>query len=493
MAFPKTFLWGGATAANQYEGGWDEGGKGPNTSDVMTNGSYTEPRKVTWRNEETGETGFAPFAFEGMQFPEGAKPAVLDGVYYPSHVATDFYHHYKEDIALMGEMGFKAFRLSMNWARVVPNGDDAEPNPEGLAFYDAVFDELHKYGIEPLVTLSHYETPLNLTNKYGGWKNRELIGFYENYVKTVFEHFKGKVKYYLTFNEINIISMMPFMGGGMIDSSPQAKAQGAHNQFVASALAVKAAREIDPEIRVGQMLAYQPTYAFTCDPKDQVMNMEAQHGVLWYADVQTGGAYPAYKLKEYEREGIELEMGEDDLQLIHDYSADFLSFSCYGSTVVTTHEDDSETASGNFSMGRKNPYLEYNAWGWATDPCCLRLSLNLLYDRYHKPLWIVENGLGWNDVKEEDGSVHDDYRIDYLRKSIKSMDEAINIDGVDLMGYTMWGCIDLVSAGTGEMRKRYGFVYVDRDDAGEGTLARSKKDSFDWYKKVIASDGVDLD
>ena len=494
MAFPEGFLWGGATAANQYEGGWDEGGKGPNTSDVLTAGSHTTMRRVTWRNPETGETGSVGLGMgTKMEFPEGAEPAVLEGEYYPSHTATDFYHHYKEDIAYMGEMGFKAFRLSMNWARIFPNGDDPEPNEEGLAFYDAVFDECHKYGIEPLVTLSHYETPLNLTIKYGGWKNRALIGFFENYARTVFERYQGKVRYWLTFNEINCMSMMPYMGGGMMDQSDQAEAQGAHNQFVASAKAVRAAHAISPDIMVGQMLAYQPTYTYTCDPADQILALEVNHGNIWYADVQTGGAYPAYKLKEYERKGIVLDMEDDDLSLIAEYPADFLSFSCYGSTTVTTHVDEAGATGGNMALGVKNPYVKTNAWEWATDPACLRVALNELYDRYHKPLWVVENGIGWADVKEEDGSVHDDYRIDYLRQNIQSMYDAVTLDGVDLMGYTMWGCIDLVSAGTGEMKKRYGFVYVDRDDDGSGTLERSRKDSFYWYQKVLASNGEDLD
>lgn len=312
----------------------------------------------------------------------------------------------------------------MNWARIFPNGDDKEPNEEGLKFYDKVFDECAKYGIEPLVTLSHYETPINLTIKYGGWSNRKCIDFFENYAKTVFKHYEGKVKYWLTFNEINIMEFAPFVAGGVADPTPQNKAQAAHNQFVASAKAVKAAHEINDEIKVGQMLAYQPIYAYTCDPNDQLLIMERSKSSLFYSDVQTGGQYPTYKLKQYEREGI---------------------------------------------------------------------ALNTLYDRYHKPLWIVENGIGWDDKKEENGSVHDTYRIEYLRKNIKSMRDAINIDGVDLMGYTMWGCIDLVSAGTGEMKKRYGFVYVDRDDKGNGTLDRSKKDSFYWYKKVIETQGKDLD
>jgi 6-phospho-beta-glucosidase len=490
--FPKEFLWGGATAANQYEGGWNEGGKGINTSDVMTSGSHTVPRRVTYKNVKTGETG-SVFGFgPDAKFPEDCIPAVIEGEYYPSHVATDFYHHFKEDIAYMGEMGFKTFRLSMNWARIFPNGDDAEPNEEGLKFYNEVFDECVKYGIEPLVTLSHYETPINLTIKYGGWSNRKCIDFFENYAKTVFKYYEGKVKYWLTFNEINIMEFAPFVAGGVSDPTPQNKAQAAHNQFVASAKAVKAAHEINDEIKVGQMLAYQPIYAYTCDPADQLMVMEAAQTSLFYTDVQTGGHYPAYRLKKYEREGIVLDTEPEDFDLLEKYSADFLSFSCYGSSTFTTH-DDVDKSGGNFIMGIKNPYLETNAWGWATDPACLRIALNTLYDRYHKPLWIVENGIGWDDKKEEDGSVHDTYRIEYLRKNIESMRDAINIDGVDLMGYTMWGCIDLVSAGTGEMKKRYGFVYVDRDDKGNGTLERSRKDSFYWYKKVISTQGKDLD
>ena len=493
MPFPKDFLWGGATAANQYEGGWDEGGKGPNTSDAMTNGSHTVPRQVTWRNPATGETGATGMGFGSpMEVPEGAEVAIVDGYYYPSHTATDFYHHYAEDIALMGEMGFKTFRLSMNWARIFPTGEETEPNAEGLAFYDAVFDECKKYGIEPLVTLSHYETPLALVNKYGGWKSRELIDLFVRYSTCVMKHYQGKVRYYLTFNEINMMSMGCYMAGGLTDQSEQAKAQGAHNQFVASALTVKAAHEISPELKVGQMLAYAPTYPFTADPADDLLCMERQHGTLWYADVQTGGYYPEYRKREMERKGIVLDMGPDDLDLIATYPADFLSFSCYGGSTITTHPEDAGVTGGNFTMGVENPYLTTNAWGWATDPYCLRLALNTLYDRYRKPLWIVENGIGWSDVKEADGSVHDDYRIDYLRKNIQSMKDAIEIDGVDLMGYTMWGCIDLVSAGTGEMRKRYGFVYVDRDDEGKGTLERSRKDSFYWYKKVIAANGEDL-
>ena len=494
MSFPKDFLWGGATAANQYEGGCLEDGKGLSVADVVTSGTHTQPRRIYWENPVTKETEYTGNGLTSeTYFPEGAIPVIADGQNYPSHVATDFYHHYKEDIAYMGEMGFKTFRLSMNWARIFPNGDEEAPNEKGLQFYDHVFDECKKYGFEQLVTLSHYETPLQLSIQYGGWKNRKCIDFFERYAKTVFERYKGKVKYWLTFNEINVMQWSGLYGGGLLDTSEQAKAQGAHNQFVASAKAVKLAHEIDAEMMVGQMLAYQLIYGYTCDPEDQLLAIEKMHATYWFADVQVGGSYPAFKLKEYERKGIVLETEPDDFVLIKNYTADFLSFSCYGSKAFTTHKDVEGSQGGNLLIGVKNPYIETNAWGWGIDPHCLRIALNNLYDRYHKPLWIVENGLGWDDKKDADGRIHDSYRIDYLRKNIKSMDDAINLDGIDLMGYTMWGCVDLVSASTGEIKKRYGFIYVDCDEEGNGTFERSRKDSFYWYKKVIASQGSNLD
>lgn len=489
--FPKDFLWGGATAANQYEGAYDLGGKGLSTADVVTSGSVKTPRQLTYRNLSTGETGAVPGFGPKAQIPEGCIPAVVDGYYYPSHVASDFYHHFREDIALMAEMGFKSFRLSIAWSRIFPNGDDKTPNEEGLQFYDSVFDECIKYGIEPLVTLSHYETPLNLSIRYGGWSNRMLIDFFEKYAITVFERYKGKVKYWLTFNEINMLEFSPFTAGGICNPTPQNKAQAAHNQFVASAKAVRAAHRIDPDMKVGQMLAYQPIYAYSCDPKDQLLAMQIEQKVLFYADVQTGGRYPQSRLKQYQRDGIVLDTLPEDFTLICKYTADFLSFSCYGSSAVTTHEGLA-ISGGNILFGVTNPYLTTNAWGWTIDPDCLRLALNRLYDRYHKPLWIVENGLGWDDQPGDDGTIHDSYRIDYLRDNFKAMRDAITIDGVELMGYAMWGCVDLVSASTGQMKKRYGFIHVDRDDYGNGTLKRTRKDSFYWYKKVISSHGGDL-
>lgn len=491
MAFPEGFLWGGATSASQFEGSWNEGGKGVSTADVITAGSRTEPRRVTWLNPKTGEHGYTGMGYDGpMEIPAGAEPAVIEGEFYPSHVASDFYHRYREDIALMGELGFKSFRLSINWARIFPNGDDDSPNEEGLAFYDRVFDECAKWGIEPVVTLAHYEMPLRLANVYGGWKNRELIGLFERYVRTVMERYRGKVRYWLTFNEINMVSMIPWLAGGLIDSSPAAKAQAAHNQFVASALAVKAAHEIDSSMQVGLMVNYSPRYTLTADPADKLLVMDAVRNQLWYADVQARGAYPAYKLKEFERNGITFTQEPGDAEILATNLVDFIGFSCYGSNTLTTHESEGVSA-GNFSRGVRNPYLDTTEWGWTIDPQCLRIALNTLYDRYQKPLFVVENGLGAVD-ELVDGTVHDSYRIDYLRKNISGMRDAVEIDGVDVMGYTMWGCFDLVSCSTGEMRKRYGVVYVDQNDEGTGSLQRYRKDSFAWYQHLIATNGADL-
>ncbi len=488
MKFPETFLWGGATAANQYEGGWNEGGKGLTSADVVTNGSHTVPRRITWK-DAAGKKGFSTIT-EGL--PEGAVPYVDEEEYYPSHEATDFYHHYKEDIALMAEMGFRTYRFSISWARIFPHGDEETPNEAGLAFYEDVIDELLKYNIEPLITLSHFETPLYLMTEYGGWLNRKLIGFFERYARTVMTRYRGKVRYWLTFNEINNMEMIPYVAGGIMKNDPASRAIAAHNEFVAGALAVKAAHETDPNMQVGMMVSYRPNYTFTCDPEDQLLAMKEQRKRLFYCDLQMTGIYPNYKLIEYRENGITLDDTPEDYALLKTYPHDFLSFSCYQSGTVTVHTDLAETTGGNFAAGVRNPYLSANAWGWQTDPAVLRLALNILWERYHKPLWIVENGIGWADVKEADGSVHDDYRIDYLRQNISAMRDAVVLDGIPLMGYTMWGCIDLVSAGTGEMRKRYGFVYVDKDDEGKGTLERSRKDSFWWYKKVIESDGEDL-
>ena len=498
MGFSKDFLWGGATAANQYEGGVKEGGAGLSTADVMTNGSHTVRRQVTWKTQD-GETGSTPLCFGSPQrhLPGDAIPCELDDpkYYYPSHIASDFYHHYKEDIKLCAEEGFNCLRFSIKWSRLFPNGDDEVPNEEGIKFYSDVFDECKKYGIEPLITLSHYETPLALAAKYNGWDNRHLVGAFVKYAETCFERFAGKVKYYLTFNEINCIEYAPYVTAGLIHADPQNIANATFHQFLASSLTVKVAHEKYPDLKIGMMLAYGPTYAFTTDPEDQLLAQQRSNSVLFYSDVQMLGRYPNYKLMEYDREHIIIPAQGNDLEIIRDYPCDFLSFSCYGSHVVTYHDENEQAGEGNGGTQMhmvRNPYLKTNAWGWATDPQCLRITLNTFYDRYHCDLFCVENGIGWNDVFE-DGTVHDDYRIDYMRANIKSMRDAVEYDGIPLMGYLYWGCVDMVSNGEGEMAKRYGQIYVDADNYGKGTFKRSTKDSYYWYQKCIASNGEDLD
>ena len=487
MSFPSDFLWGGATAANQYEGGYLSGGKGLATADVLTNGSKSEPRRMVVELSD----GTRQVIGRLQDVPDKAKAIVSDEMYYPSHVATDFYHHYKEDIALMGEMGFKTFRMSINWSRIYPNGDDLEPNEEGLQFYDNVFDECLKYGIEPLVTINHFDLPINLEYKYEGWLDRKTIQFFENYCRTIFTRYKDKVKYWLTFNEINFLRDYGTLG--ICEASNNQKQQQAiYHVLLASAKAVTLGHQINPEFKIGLMIANILFYPETCNPNDALAEMEiARDFKDFYYDVQCRGYYPNYKLKDLERKNVNLVKEDGDDEILKDGTVDFISFSYYNSSVISTR-NNSEESSGNQLGGTKNPYLEESEWGWPIDPQGLRLVLNRLYDKYQLPLMIVENGLGAIDTIEEDGSINDDYRIDYLRKHIEQIDKAINYDGVEVWGYTPWGCIDLVSAGTGEMKKRYGFVYVDMDDYGNGSLERKKKKSFEWYKKVIQSNGNDL-
>ncbi len=476
--FPKGFLWGGATAANQYEGGWDADGKGASTSDHLRGGNYETPRQVD---------------------------AVLDpNALYPSHEATDFYHHWKEDIDLFAEMGWNVFRMSVNWTRIFPTGMEEEPNEAGLAFYSQVFDYLNQKGIKPLVTISHYELPYALADKYNGWASRELVDLYFRYGKTLLDRFHDKVDMFLTFNEINIggIGMGDVLSTGLIQgyngtitgtqNTAQTRYQALHHQFVASAKLVKYAHETYPEVKMGCMIAYAGSYAATCDPEDELKTQKYLRDFNYYCgDVQVRGAYPAFARRFWAENDIELAMEPGDEALLAEGKVDFYTFSYYQTNTQSTHEDLAPIG-GNLSFGLANPYLKASDWGWQIDPEGLRYFLNELYDRYQIPLMVVENGLGAKDVKEEDGSVHDPYRIDYLRRHVAAMGEAV-ADGVDLMGYTWWGPIDVVSASTGEMAKRYGFIYVDKYDDGTGDLSRSRKDSFFYYQKLIASNGADLD
>lgn len=489
MSFKENFLWGGAIAANQAEGAWNEDGRGPAKTDVTTGGSVKEPRYVTFIDKD-GNPGKV---VNGQPIPEGAKYAVLDDYYYPNHDGVDFYHHYKEDIALLAEMGFKMFRLSISWSRLYPHGDEDKPNSKGVEFYRSVFMECKKYGIEPLVTIWHFDTPLYLEEHYGGWNNRRLIDFYVRFATTCFKEYKGLVKYWLTFNEINnTVMMLNLFGNNAGDKEYQQGYQQLHYQFVASAKAVQIGHEIDANNMIGCMICGITFYPGTCDPKDIMANRHMwEKGIFYCGDVQCKGKYPTFAKRLWDEHHVQLDITEEDLEEMKKGCVDMYTFSYYMSSVETTHEID-DMVSGNFAAGARNPYLTYSDWGWAQDPLGLRYYLEIIYDRYEKPIMVVENGLGAYDTLEEDGSVHDSYRIDYLRDHIKEMGNAID-NGVDLIGYTTWGCIDLVSAGTGEMRKRYGFIYVDKDDQGNGTYKRYRKDSFYWYKKVIETNGENLD
>ena len=476
--FPKDFLWGGATAANQLEGAYNVDGKGLSVADAMPGG---RERLAILSSEE----------FDWS--------LDYDKQVYPNHRGIDHYYRFKEDIALFAEMGFKSYRFSIAWARIFPNGDEVIPNEAGLTFYDALIDECLKYGIEPVITISHYELPLNLAKTYGGWKNRALIEFYERFAKVVLERFHSKVKYWMTFNEINSALHAPVLSQGMIKQTGSADftniIQAWHNQFVASSKAVKIGHELDPELQIGCMIIYATTYSIDANPVNQIATMKQNQFFNYYCtDVQVRGKYPSFADSFYQEYGVDkdkLEMTEEDFALLAEHTVDYIGFSYYMSAAVDVTTEEVDEVQGNLLGGVRNPFLEASDWGWQIDPEGLRLALNDLYHRYQKPLFIVENGLGAIDERKEDGTIEDDYRIDYLRRHIEAMGEAIE-DGVELMGYTPWGCIDLVSASTGEMSKRYGFIYVDLDDQGNGTLDRSKKKSFDWYKEVIATNGKKL-
>lgn len=492
VKFPKNFLWGGAIAANQAEGAYNLDGRGLVQTDVTTGGSVDTPRYTTFIDKD-GKPGKVATMGHMGHIPDGAKFAILDDYYYPNHDGVDFYHRYKEDIKLFAEMGYTVFRLSISWARIFPNGDDAEPNQAGLDFYRRVFEECRKYNIEPLVSIWHFDTPLSLEERYGGWTNRKLIDFYVRYAETIFKEYQGLVKYWLTFNEINgTVMFMDLFGDKATDKDFQDAYQHLHHQFVASARAVKLAHEIDPDYKVGNMICGITFYPATCDPADVLLNQHKwEQNVYYCGDVQAKGKYPTYAKRLWQEHNVELDITDQDVKDLAEGKVDMYTFSYYMSNNVTTHTG-TEQVGGNFSHGAKNPYLTYSDWGWAHDPTGLQYYLEKMYDRYEIPLMVVENGLGAFDTVEEDGSIHDDYRIDYHRAHIQAMGAALE-NGVDLIAYTTWGCIDLVSAGTGEMRKRYGFIYVDKDDEGKGTFDRTPKDSFYWYKKVIASQGQDLD
>lgn len=467
------FLWGGAVAAHQLEGGYRAGGKGVSVADVMTVGGNGIPRRIT----------------------EGIQP----GESYPNHEAIDFYHRYPEDIKLFAELGLKCFRTSIAWTRIFPRGDEREPNEEGLAFYDQLFDECLRYGIEPVITLSHFEMPYHLVTEYGGWRNRKLIDLFVRFAEVCFTRYQKKVKYWMTFNEINNQAnykedFAPFTNSGLFftegEDREKVMYQAAHYELVASAKAVALGHAINPAFQIGSMIAMCPIYPYSCDPKDMMAATVAMQRRYWFSDVHARGHYPSYMRSYFERKQFDLDITPEDEAALAKGCVDYIGFSYYMSFAIKGKENDPTYDYDESQDLVGNPYVDASEWGWQIDPVGLRYALNWFNERYELPLFIVENGFGAVDTVEEDGQIHDDYRIDYLKAHIEMMKEAVAYDGVDLLGYTPWGIIDLISAGTGEMKKRYGVIYVDKDNEGNGTLARQKKDSFAWYQQVIASNGT---
>ncbi|MGG1592760.1 6-phospho-beta-glucosidase BglA [Terribacillus saccharophilus] len=475
---PKDFLWGGALAAHQFEGGWNQDGKGPSVIDVLTAGAHGVPRELT----ETVEAD----------------------KFYPNHEAIDFYNRYKEDVALFAEMGLKCLRTSIGWTRIFPKGDEAEPNEAGLKFYDDLFDELLKHGIEPVITLSHFEMPLHLAREFGGFRSREVAHHFVRFAEVCFNRYKDKVKYWMTFNEINNKMdtdnpLFLWTNSGVTvkegENAREVMYQAGHHELLASALAVSKGKEINPEFQIGAMVSHVPIYPYSSNPNDVMLAEELMRERYFFPDVHVRGYYPSYVLKEFEREGYNIVFEDGDEEILRNGTVDYLGFSYYMSTTVNSEkevEQNTNNTNGGLAQSVENPYIKASDWGWSIDPTGLRYTLNRFYDRYQIPLFIVENGFGAIDTVEEDGSIHDPQRIDYLRSHVEELMKAVNYDGVDLLGYTPWGIIDIVSFTTGEMKKRYGMIHVDRDNEGNGSMKRSKKDSFEWYKNVIGSNGEEL-
>lgn len=474
MKMQNEFLWGGAISANQAEGAYVEAGKGLSSFDVL------------------------PMDERRLQDVISDASNILNtpGKHYPSQRAIDFYHHYKEDIQLLHELGIKCFRFSISWSRIFPHGDDELPNEEGLQFYENVLQELKKYNIEPVVTISHFDVPMHIVETYGGWVHRRVVDFYVRYAKVIMKRYQKYVTYWIPFNEMNMILHIPFIGGGLMFSSKEHKLskqyQAAHHQLLANALVIQEGKKIDAKFQFGCMLAAGKTYPYTCDPKDVFAALCHERDNLFFSDVQVYGTYPTYAANFFEKQNIHIAMEADDAQILAQNTVDFVSFSYYSSACSAHDEQDLERSQGNGFTTIKNPYLEPSESVWQNDPLGLRITMNQLYERYRKPLFIVENGLGTDDVMEIDGSIHDDYRIQYMKAHIQEMMKAVLEDGIPLLGYLSWGIIDLISVSNGKLSKRYGVIYVDGDDKGNGSLQRYKKASFEWYAQVIKSNGEQL-
>ncbi|ARU91910.1 6-phospho-beta-glucosidase [Spiroplasma clarkii] len=480
--FTKEFLLGGAVAAHQFEGGWDQDGKGLSIADLRRYNPNLNRKDI---NTERAMTK--------AKLAEALNPP--KDLVFPKRHGIDFYNNWKQDINMFGEMKMKIFRTSISWPRIFPNGDETKPNEAGLEFYDKVFKECKEQGIEPLVTLSHYETPYHLVEKYGGWKSKELINFFTNFAEVVFKRYKNLVKYWMPFNEINAAIYSVWAGAGLKDDEENIETksyQAMHNLFVANALANKIGKSINQDFKIGCMIAGMMTYPFDCKPENVLLNLhQEQRRKYFYFDVAVGGYYPNYIKKYWERKNIKLDITTEELEIIKNNTSDFSGFSYYMSGVYSV--DEQELVEGNLIKFGKNPYLDSNQWGWQIDPVGLRVMMNQIYDRYQKPVFIAENGLGFvEEMKNSSEIIQDDYRIEYLKKHLQQLLLAINEDGVECLGYTLWTPIDVISHGTSEMTKRYGLIYVDQDDFGNGTRKRYKKKSFAWFKNVIETLGETL-
>lgn len=460
-------LWGVATAANQVEGAYDKDGRGISNVDLLPFGDYR------------------------LSIAQGERKYtdVPSNLYYPSHEAIDFYNRYKKDVALLAEAGIQAYRFSISWSRIYPTGLEQQPNEAGLKFYENLIDELLKYKIEPVVTISHFDVPKGLMDEFGSWKSRRMIQMYVKYATTLFNRFKGKVKYWITFNEINMILHKPFTGAGITiydnENREEVIYTAAHHEMVASALVTRKLRQIDPKAQIGCMLAAGDYYPYSPNPEDVRETQKANQENFFFLDIQARGEYPSWTLNKFQSLGININITAEDRKILKENTVDFVSFSYYSSRTSKADTRGVDTNTGNAAGGVVNPYLERSDWGWMIDPLGLRIVMNTIWDRYQKPLFLVENGLGAYDVVEKDGSIRDDYRIEYLKRHLEEIKVTVEEDGIPLIGYTMWSGIDLISSSTGQMEKRYGLIYVDKDDEGKGTLRRIKKDSFYWFKDFI--------
>lgn len=465
----KDFLYGVGTSASQIEGAYAVDGKGLSMADLL-------PANKKKRFSCVQDGSFALANYDTQQ------------EYYPTHNAIDFYHTYKDDIRLLAGLGINSIRISIMWSRIFPTGEENEPNEAGLTFYKSVVDECLKYGLEPIVTISHFDIPVHLIKKYGGWASRKMIDAYLKLCQVLFTTFKNKVHYWITFNEINMILHLPFVGGGLCfkegENKEQKMYQAAHYQLVASSAATNLAHQIDPKNNIGCMLAAGEVYPFSCNPDDILAALQKNREQYFFSDIQVRGYYPSYARELFDQKQIKLDILPEDNEILKN-TVDFVSLSYYSSRCVSVDPKIQQNiTNGNAFASVKNPYLDVSDWGWQIDPVGFRITLNNLYDRYQKPLMVVENGLGAMDKLTSEQEVHDTYRIDYLQKHLSALQDSQK-DGVDLIGYMAWSGIDSVSASTGEMSKRYGFLYVDYDNSGQGSGKRVKKDSYFWFKNWL--------